>query len=82
MTPREAVEARIKASDRADAQARASLYPESAINHQAVRGPVLGRNPKGLGCCFFQIIDDKIAFQPGDWDEGAFGRLQGLGPCP
>ena len=40
------------------------------------------RDPKGLrGCGFFQIIDDKIAFQRGYWDKLSFLRLYGL-PLP
>jgi limonene-1,2-epoxide hydrolase len=37
------------------------------------------RDPKGLrGCGFFQVIDDKIAFQRGYWDKLTFLRLYGL----
>ena len=36
------------------------------------------RDPKGLrGCGFFQIADDRIAFQRGYWDKLSFLRQQG-----
>jgi SnoaL-like domain len=37
------------------------------------------RDPVGLmGCGFFRIVDDKIAFQRGYWDKLSFLRLHGL----
>ena len=40
------------------------------------------RDPKGLrGCGFFQVVDEKIAFQRGYWDQLSFLRQQGL-PLP
>ena len=40
------------------------------------------RDPKGLrGCGFFQVVDDRIRFQRGYWDELSFLRQQGL-PIP
>jgi hypothetical protein len=33
------------------------------------------------GCGFFQVLDDKIAFQRGYWDKLSFLRLHGL-PIP
>ena len=39
------------------------------------------RDPKGLrGCGFFQIADDRIAFQRGYWDKLSFLRQQGQEP--
>lgn len=39
-------------------------------------------DPKGLrGCAFFNIVDDKIVFQRGYFDELSFLRQQGL-PLP
>ena len=39
-------------------------------------------DPNGLrGCGFFKIVDDKIVFQRGYWDELSFLRQQGL-PLP
>lgn len=37
------------------------------------------KDPNGLrGCGFFQIIQDKIAFQRGYWDKLSFLKLQNL----
>jgi limonene-1,2-epoxide hydrolase len=37
------------------------------------------RDPKGLrGCGFFQVVNDKIVFQRGYWDQQSFRRS--LGP--
>jgi limonene-1,2-epoxide hydrolase len=43
MTPKQLVEAWVAAFNRADAAALASLYAESAINHQVAETPVQGR---------------------------------------
>jgi limonene-1,2-epoxide hydrolase len=40
------------------------------------------RDPKGLrGCGFFQVVDGRIHFQRGYWDQLSFLRQQGL-PVP
>ena len=40
------------------------------------------RDPLGLrGCGFFKVVNGKIAFQRGYWDQLSFLRLQGL-PLP
>ena len=40
------------------------------------------KDPKGLrGCGFFHIVDDRIVFQRGYWNELSFLRQQGL-PLP
>ena len=40
------------------------------------------KDPKGLrGCGFFRVVDDRIRFQRGYWDELSFLRQQGL-PIP
>lgn len=40
------------------------------------------RDPKGLrGCGFFHVVDGRIRFQRGYWDELSFRRQQGL-PLP
>jgi limonene-1,2-epoxide hydrolase len=37
------------------------------------------RDPKGLrGCGFFQVRNDKIAFQRGYWDKLSFARSHGI----
>lgn len=43
MTPKEVVQAWVAAFNRADPEALASLYAESAINHQVVEAPLEGR---------------------------------------
>lgn len=40
------------------------------------------RDPKGLrGCGFFHVVDGRIRFQRGYWDQSSFLRQQGL-PIP
>ena len=43
MTPKELVQAWVEAFNRGDADALASLYDESAVNHQVPEDPVEGR---------------------------------------
>ena len=43
MTPKELVEVWVAAFNRADAGALASLYSESAVNHQVAETPIEGR---------------------------------------
>ncbi len=43
MRPRERVEAWVEAFNRADAEALAGMYTETAINHQVAESPVEGR---------------------------------------
>ena len=43
-SPREVVSAWVEAFNRADANALAAMYEETAINHQVVRDPVEGRD--------------------------------------
>jgi ketosteroid isomerase-like protein len=39
------------------------------------------KDPKNLrGCGFFQVRDEKIAFQRGYWDKLSFHRLYGIPP--
>ena len=76
MEPRELVERWVSAFNRGDADAIADFYAEDAVNHQVVREPVIGR-----GCGFFEVVDDRIVFQRGYFDELSFLRQQGL-PLP
>ena len=43
MRPKEVVEAWVRAFNRADADALADLYAESAVNHQVAEAPVEGK---------------------------------------
>lgn len=117
MQPGELIKNWVSTFNRGDADALAELYAETAVNHQVVRDPVVGRDairemfarefdratmvcrienifqdgdwailewidPKGLrGCGFFKVVDDKIVFQRGYFDELSFLRQQGL-PLP
>lgn len=76
----------------ADADALATLYAPSAVNHQVAENAVEGRDaihailewrdPLGLrGCGFFHIQGDAIVSQRGYWDELSFLRMHGL-PIP
>jgi hypothetical protein len=41
------------------------------------------RDPKGLrGCGFFQVRNDKIAFQRGYWDKLSFAKSHGISLDP
>lgn len=44
MRPRELVEARVQAFNRADADAPAAFYASTAVNHQVAETPVQGRD--------------------------------------
>jgi len=117
MTPKQVVEKWVDAFNAVDADALANLYHASAINHQVMNEPIVGRaaikqmfadefaradmvcvienifedgewailewkDPLGLrGCGFFHIVNNKIKFQRGYWDQLSFLRQQGL-PIP
>jgi hypothetical protein len=117
MKPKQVVEKWVDAFNAVDVDALANLYDESAINHQVMNEPLVGRtaikkmftdefaradmvciienifedgewailewrDPLGLiGCGFFHIVNDKIKFQRGYWDQLTFLRQQGL-PIP
>jgi hypothetical protein len=117
MTPKQVVLKWVEAFNNKDVEALGNLYHESAVNHQVITEPLIGReaikkmfadefakaemlciienlfedkdwailewkDPLGLrGCGFFNIIDDKIKFQRGYFDNLSFLKQQGL-PIP
>ena len=72
MTPSEVVTAFVEAFNKADAQALASLYSESAINHQVAESPVEGRAAildmfiTGFASAKMVCIVENI-FEDGEW---------------
>ena len=72
MTPRECVAAWVKAFNRADAEALAALYAESAINHQVPEQPVEGRAAirdlfrAGFAAAKMVCIVENL-FEEGEW---------------
>jgi limonene-1,2-epoxide hydrolase len=72
MAPRELVLVWVEAFNRADAQALASLYAESAINHQVPETPVEGRAAilamfeAGFAAAEMVCIVENL-FEEGEW---------------
>lgn len=72
MTPRELVTAWVEAFNRADAQALASFYAESAVNHQVAETPVEGRAAieemfvAGFAAAEMVCLVERI-FEEGEW---------------
>jgi limonene-1,2-epoxide hydrolase len=72
MTPRELVLAWVDAFNKADSQALANLYTETAINHQVAEPPVVGRAAildmfrAGFEAADMVCIVENI-FEDGEW---------------
>ena len=91
MKPKEIVEAWVGAFNRADVEALASLYSESAVNHQVAEAAIEGRAAirqmfarefaRTQMVWFFHVQSSLIQFQRGYWDKLSFLRLHKL-PLP
>lgn len=72
MQPRELVERWVEAFNRADADALAAFYGESATNHQVAEAPVVGRDAiramfaRGFASAKMVCIVEQI-FEDGEW---------------
>lgn len=72
MTPKEVVQAWVEAFNRADVEALAALYADSAVNHQVAEAPVEGKAAiRGMFAAEFArakmtcIVEN--LFQDGEW---------------
>jgi limonene-1,2-epoxide hydrolase len=85
-TPKQVVQQWIKAFNRADIEALASLYAEDAVNHQVVESPVEGRGAiKAMFADGFAMADmvcvPENLFQDGEWAILEWRDPQGLRGC-
>lgn len=86
MSPRQVVEAWIKAFNRADVEALAAMYAEDAVNHQVTNEPVRGRASiaamfaEGFAQAEMVCIPENL-FQDGDWVILEWRDPKGLRGC-
>lgn len=72
MRPKELVQAWVEAFNRADAEALAAFYAESAVNHQVAEAPVQGRDAirqmfrDGFAAAEMVCLVENL-FEEGEW---------------
>lgn len=86
MEPKQLVRNWIKAFNRADVDALASMYEEDAINHQVAESPVKGRDAiremlkNGFAAAEMHCIVENL-FQDGEWAILEWRDPKGLSGC-